>query len=228
MGIFSRLTDIVNSNINALLDRAEEPEKMIRLIIQEMEDTLVEVRSTAARTIAEKKDLQRTLERIGAAQSEWEKKAELAISRDREDLAKAALVEKSKLGETAAAIEEELGHLEVALDRNDVDVAKLESKLNETKARQKALLARHDTANARLKVRRKLHDGRVDDAFTRFDVVEKRLTRVEGEIESYDLGQKQTLAEEIDALAAESAIEEELAAIKARVSSQSESASKKG
>ncbi|MHA1566100.1 MAG: phage shock protein PspA [Alphaproteobacteria bacterium] len=228
MGIFSRLTDIVNSNINALLDRAEEPEKMIRLIIAEMEDTLVEVRSTAARTIAEKKDLQRTVERVGAAQAEWEKKAELAISRDREDLAKAALVEKAKLGETATAIEEELGHLEVALDRNDVDVAKLESKLNEAKARQKALLARHDTANARLKVRRKLHDGRVDDAFMRFDVVEKRLARVEGEIESYDLGQKQTLAEEIDSLAAESAIEEELAAIKARISGQSQGASKKG
>ena len=228
MGIFSRLTDIVNSNINALLDRAEEPEKMIRLIIQEMEDTLVEVRSTAARTIAEKKDLQRTLERIVAAQAEWEKKAELAISRDREDLAKAALVEKAKLSETATAIEEELGHLGVALERNDMDVGKLESKLNETKARQKALLARHETAHARLKVRRKLHDGRVDDAFMRFDVVEKRLSRVEGEIESYDLGQKQTLAEEIDSLAAESAIEEELAAIKARISGQGQSGSKKG
>ncbi len=228
MGIFSRLSDIINSNINALLDRAEEPEKMVRLIIQEMEDTLVEVRSSAARTIAEKKDLGRTLERLGAAQAEWEKKAELAISRGREDLAKAALVEKAKLGESARALGEELSHLDHALERSDVDVSRLESKLNETKAKQKALLARHDTANARLKVRRKLNDGRVEDAFMRFDLVEKRLTRVEGEIESYDLGQKQTLAEEIDSLAAESAIEEELAAIKARMSDQGQGGSKKG
>ena len=228
MGIFSRLSDIINSNINALLDRAEEPEKMVRLIIQEMEDTLVEVRSSAARTIAEKKDLGRTLERLGAAQTEWEKKAELAISRGREDLAKAALVEKAKLGESAQALGEELSHLDHALERSDVDVSRLESKLNEAKAKQKALLARHDTANARLKVRRKLNDGRVEDAFMRFDFVEKRLARVEGEIESYDLGQKQTLAEEIDSLAAESAIEEELAAIKARLSAQGQGGSKKG
>ncbi len=228
MGIFSRLTDIINSNINALLDRAEEPEKLIRLIIQEMEDTLVEVRSTAARTIAEKKDLQRQVDRIAAAQAEWESKAELAVTRGREDLAKAALVEKAKLADTARAIEEELGHLEIALERNDVDVAKLENKLNEAKAKQKAILARHETASARLKVRRKLHDSRVEDAFMRFDLVERRLTRVEGEIESYDLGQKQTLAEEIDSLAADSAIEEELAAIKARLGGGGQSPNKKG
>ena len=217
MSVFSRLADIINSNLTAMLDRAEEPEKMIRLIIQEMEDTLVDVRSTAARTIAEKKEIQRKLERLATAQAEWERKAEFALGKGREDLAKGALVEKAKLAETAAMLEEGLGQLEAALGKNDEDIAKLEAKLAEAKAKQKTIQARHETVGARLKVRQRLYDARVDDAFARFETVERRLDAAEGKVEAYDLGQRKTLADEIAELEAEATIEDELAALKARV-----------
>ncbi len=218
MGIFSRLADIINSNLSAILDRAEEPEKIIRLVIQEMEDTLVEVRSTAAKTIAEKKEISRRLSRLGDAQRGWEEKAELALSKGREDLAKGALLEKAKLAEAAEALREEFEDLEALLQQGEADVAKLESKLREAKAKQQALAARHETAGSRLKVRRTLYDGRVEEAFTRFEQVEKKLDEAEGAVEAYDLGRDgRSLADEISELAAESAIEDELAALKARM-----------
>ena len=221
MSIFSRLADIVNSNVSALLDRAEDPEKMIRLMIQEMEDTLVEVRSTAARAIADRKETERRLIRLKDAQAEWQRKAELALAKDREDLAKGALLEKSKLAETAKALDEELERLDVALGKHADDVVKLEAKLSEVKAKQKALQARHSTASSQLKVRRQVHDNRIEDAFARFEQMERRLDSTEGDVESFDLGKGKTLSEEIAELEAEGAIEEELAALKARVSSNS-------
>ncbi len=217
MGIFSRLADIINSNLNSILDRAEEPEKIIRLVIQEMEDTLVEVRSTAAKTIAEKKESTRRLSRLSEAQSGWEEKAELALSKGREDLAKAALVEKAKLAEAAGMLREELEELDAMLQQGEADIAKLEAKLREAKAKQQSLNARHETASSRLRVRRNLYDGRVDDAFARFEQVEKKLDAAEGEVEAFDLGRGKSLAEEISELATESAIEDELAALKARL-----------
>lgn len=217
MGIFSRLTDIINSNVNVILDRAEDPDKIIRLIIQEMEETLVEVRSTAARTIAEKKEIQRNLARYTDAQEEWARKAEVALTKGREDLSKAALVEKSKLAETAAALQAELDRLDEALGRNEADVVKLQGKLKEAKAKQKGMNARRETASSRLKVRRQLYDGKIEDAFARFDQMEKRLDATEGEVEAFDLGRRKSLTEEIAELEAESAIEEELAALKARM-----------
>ncbi|NIA68019.1 phage shock protein PspA [Pelagibius litoralis] len=218
MGIFSRLADIINSNLNAILDRAEEPEKIIRLVIQEMEDTLVEVRSTAAKTIAEKKEISRRLARLSEAQQGWEQKAELALSKGRDDLAKGALLEKAKLAEAAQALQEEFGDLEELLQQGETDIVKLESKLREAKAKQQALAARHETAGSRLKVRRTLYDGRVEEAFSRFEQVEKKLDEAEGAVEAYDLGRDgRSLADEISDLAAESAIEEELAAMKARI-----------
>ena len=220
MGIFSRLSDIVNSNLNALLDRAEDPEKLIRLVIQEMEDTLVEVRAGAARSIADKKEINRRLARLAAAQDEWDRKAALAIRKDREDLAKGALLEKAKLAETTAVLEEELEILEAALARGDADIAKLEAKLAEAKAKQKALTARHNTTNDRLKVRRKLYDPRVDEAFARFEQVERRLDDAEGRVEAYDLGQRRTLSDEIAELEAEATIADELEALKARIAAE--------
>ncbi len=119
MGIFSRLTDIINSNINSILDKAEDPEKIIRMIIQEMEDTLVEVRSSAARAIADQKDVERKMKRLGEIVNDWQRKAELALTKGREDLAKASLVEKSEAIETAKFLGEELEHLQGALKRNE-------------------------------------------------------------------------------------------------------------
>ncbi len=229
MGIFSRLADIINSNLNAILDRAEEPEKIIRLVIQEMEDTLVEVRSTAAKTIAEKKEISRRLGRLSEAQQGWQQKAELALSKGREDLAKGALVEKAKLAEAAEALREEVEELDAMLRQGEVDIAKLEGKLREAKAKQQALTARHETAGSRLKVRRTLYDGRVEEAFSRFEQVEKKLDEAEGEVEAYDLGRGgKSLAEEISELAAESAIEDELAALKARLDKERGDKAKEG
>ena len=184
MGIFSRLTDIINANLNSVLDRAEDPEKMIRQMIHEMEDTLVEVRSNAARMIADRKSMERRRRRLGEAQTEWQKKAELALTKGREDLARAALVEKAKLVEDLKGLDEELVHLDEALVKYEEDIAKLEAKLREAKTKQKAIVARQTTATSRLRVRRQVHDRRIDDAFVRFEQMERRVDNLEGEVES--------------------------------------------
>ena len=138
MGVFSRLADIINSNVNAILDRAEDPKKIIRLIIQEMGDTLVEVRATAAKAIAERKEIVRRLARYAEAAGEWQRKAEVALAKDREDLSKAALMEKKKLADEAVALERERDDLDAALAQGEDDIVKLEAKLREAKAKQKA------------------------------------------------------------------------------------------
>lgn len=218
MGIFSRLSDIINSNLTSILDKAEDPEKMIRLMIHEMEDTLVEVRSDAARIIADRKEAQRTLGRLEEACAEWQRKAELAITKDREDLAKGALLEKAKLEETATLLAEDVGALNAALEKHEADIVKLESKLREAKAKQKSVQARNDTAQSQIKVRKTVSDRRIDDAFARYEKIERRMDGLEGEVEAFDLGKGKTLSEEIAELEAESGIEDELAALKARMS----------
>ncbi len=217
MSIFSRLADIINSNISAILDRAEDPEKMIRLMIQEMEGTLVEARTVAARVIADKKEGRRRLTRLAEGQAEWQRKAELALTRNRDDLAKGALIEKARLAETARILEEELQLLDDALAKQEEDITKLEAKLKEAKTKQKTILARHETASSRLKVRQQVHVRRMDDALMRFEQMERRLDNLEGEVESYDLGRGKTLAEEISELEASQAVEQELEELKARV-----------
>lgn len=216
MGIFSRLTDIVNANITALLDRAEDPPKMIRLIIQEMEDTLVDVRSDAARLIADRKEIRRRLGRLGDASSEWQKRAELAINKDREDLARAALVERSKIADLIAILERDDGTLKERMGELDADIGRLQTKLAEAKAKQAALIARAQTANARFAVRGHLYDGRVDSAVARFDQVERKLDEMEGRVEAFDLGGgSPTLADEIASLEASTKIDDDLAKLKA-------------
>lgn len=217
MGVFSRLADIVNSNINSILDRAEDPEKIVRLIIQEMEETLVEVRATAAKTIAERKDIERQLKRCCEAEAGWQEKAELAMRKGREDLAKAALIEKAKLAEAARAVGEDLAALETALGQGEADIGKLESKLREAKARQQAMQARQETASNRLRTRRALYDRRVEDALLRFETIERRIDRTEGVIEAYEMGRPKSTAEQFAELETDAAVEEELAALKARL-----------
>lgn len=217
MGIFSRFADIVNANINALLDKAEDPEKLIRMIVQEMEDTLVEVRTSSARTIAEKKDLTRRIETLKAEAFEWERKAELAISKGREDLAKAALLERNKAAEVAEELEKELAKLEEVLARLSDEVSQLQEKLNDARARQKALIMRHKTTSSRLKVKQSLYDNGADDAVTRFERFERKLDELESEVESYDVGSNKTLADEINGLEKEDEIDRQLQELKARV-----------
>ena len=169
MGIFTRFSDIVNSNINAILDKAEDPEKIVRLMIQEMEDTLVEVRSAAARSIADKKDLNRKIERFDRDLNDWDNKAELALRKGREDLAKAALVEKSRVLTAVDALKQDYIAVDEGLTRLNEDIARLETKLADAKSRQKTLLARHKTASSRLAARRKIHDYKIEDAMVRFE-----------------------------------------------------------
>jgi len=221
MGIFTRFSDIVNSNINAILDKAEDPEKIVRLMIQEMEDTLVEVRSAAARSIADKKDLNRKLESLDAELADWEEKAELALRKGREDLAKAALVEKSRVQSAADAVKSDYAAVDEGLAKLNDDIARLEAKLHDAKARQKALLARHKTANSRLAVRKKIHDYKIDDAMVRFEQYTRRIDDVEGRIEAYDLGLPKDLTHEFASLEAEESVQKELDELKRRVQGDS-------
>ena len=207
MGIFSRLSDIVNSNLTSMLDKAEDPEKIIRLMILEMQETLVEVRTGAARIIADRKQAERTLTRLDDAAGEWQRKAELALSKGREDLARGALLEKAKLQETANLLRQDLDSLDSALGKHDTDIAKLDAKLREAKAKQKSMQARQKSADNNLRVRRQVHDSRIDDAFARFEKMERRIDDVEGQAEAFDLGQTKTLSEEIAELEADQALE---------------------
>jgi len=217
MGIFTRLTDIVNANINSLLDHAEDPEKMVRLMIQEMEDTLVEVRSAAVRTITEKKEIQRRLEQLAAAEADWSEKAEFAISKGRDDLAKGALLAKRKLSETAKQMEGEQKAVEEALARHDEDLARLQSKLAEAKAKEKALTIRMATAKKRVQMRQTYADGRVDDALARFEALHRRIDELEGKAEVFDMGKTKSLEDEFATLETEIGLEAELEALKQRL-----------
>ena len=232
MSIFSRLADIVNSNLNALLATAEDPEKIIRLIIQEMEDTLVEVRSSAVRTIAERRELERRAESLRREEEDWQRKAELALTRGRDDLAKGALLAKQHRAQARVSIDQQIAQLVGGLAQQNEDISKLQIKLADAKNRQQALAARRTTAGNRLKVREKLHDERINDAFFRFEAAERSLDQMEGRVEAYDLGRtnggKPTLEEELAGLEADAGVDEELAALKARLGNRLPPASDKG
>lgn len=216
MGIFSRFTDIINSNINSILDKAEDPEKMVRLIIQEMEETLVEVRTQSAKLIADKKELSRRVERLHLEAEDWESKAEVALSKGREDLARAALKEKSSAEEATMALETNLEVIDINLDKLSGDIGLLQQKLGDAKTRQKALIVRSRTAQSRMGVKRQLHDVDIDEAMSRFDRYERKIDDLEGEVEAYDLGQK-TLSDEIGELENDERIDEALARLKAKM-----------
>ena len=216
MSIFSRFTDIINSNINSILDKAEDPEKMVRLIIQEMEETLVEVRTQSSKLIADKKELSRRIERLHLEAEEWESKAEIALSKGREDLARAALKEKSLAEEATMALEADLEVIDINLDKLSGDIGLLQQKLGDAKTRQKGLIVRSRTAESRMGVKRQLHDVDIDEAMSRFDRYERKIDDLEGEVEAYDLGQK-TLSDEIGELENDERIDEALARLKAKM-----------
>ncbi len=220
MGIFTRFSDIVNSNINSILDKAEDPEKIVRLMIQEMEDTLVEVRSAAARSIADKKDLNRKISTLDRDSNDWDAKAELALRKGREDLAKAALVEKSRVSAGVELLKADYVVVDEGLAKLNEDIARLESKLLDAKTRQKALLARHLTAHSRLAARKKIHDYKIDDAMVRFEQYTRRIDDVEGRVDAYDLGLPKDLNHEFASLEAEESVKKELDSLKKRVAAE--------
>ncbi len=217
MGIFSRMGDIVAANVNDLLEKAEDPAKMIRLIIMEMEETLVDVRTSAARTIASQKEARRNLIRLEEAQSGWAEKAELALSKGRDDLARAALLEKQKMADMAVQITKDTIGLDEVLVKHEDDIQKLESKLREARARQQTIVARLETLENRARMRTMMASPKIDEAFARFAQLERRVDLAEGRVESFDLGTKKTLAEEISALQSDDTVNAELDALRAKM-----------
>ena len=222
MGIFSRTRDIIAANVTDLLDKAEDPAKMIRMIILEMEETLVEVRASAARTIADQKEMRRHIAKLDKLQENWTEKAELALSKDREDLAKAALLERQKAADMSEQLEAEITVLDDALRASEEDIAKLQTKLREARSRQNTIMTRLESANNRVRLREVYNGPKTQDAFSRFDVLERRVDLAEGHADALSLGgPKKTLDEEIAELKSSDKVEADLAELKARLKKES-------
>ncbi len=216
MSIFSRMSDIINSNISALLDKAENPEKMIRMIIQEMEETLVEVRSGTAKVIAEKKTLTRRAEQLKKQAADWESKAELALSKGRDDLAKAALLEKSNIVSSVEITEKDLAKLDETLDKLSVEIEQLQAKLNDARARQKTIVMRTKATANRVNVHRQLSSYTIDNAMDKFEYYEKKIDQMEGQMDSASI-EARGLQNEFDELEKEESIDKELAELKTKL-----------
>ncbi|MBW0145030.1 phage shock protein PspA [Sphingomicrobium clamense] len=217
MAVFSRVRDIFAANMTEILDRAEDPARMIRMIILEMEETLVEVRASAARAIADGKEMRRALSRLEALQNSWTEKAELALSKDREDLAKQALIERQKATDMAEGLREEIEQIDATLRSYEADIAKLQAKLREARARQNAIASRLESAVSRAKARELLHGNRTEDAFSRFEMLERRADLAEGQADALALEGPKGLEEELNELRSSDKVDEELAALKAKM-----------
>jgi phage shock protein A len=220
MGIFSRTRDIIAANMTDLLDRAEDPAKMIRMIILEMEETLVEVRASAARTIADQKEMRRHIAKLEKLQGDWTEKAELALSKGREDLAKAALLERQKASDMAVQLSAEIEVLDDALRASEEDIAKLQTKLREARARQNTIMTRLESAHNRMKLREAYSGARVEDAFSRFEVLERRVDLAEGRADAAGMGEPKTLEDQFAELRASDKVDAELEALKARLANK--------
>lgn len=216
MGIFSRLADIIHSNINALVDKAEDPLKMLGSIIQEMEDTLVEVRTSTAKSLAEQKRYQRRYQSIMQKQDDWQQKAQIALSKSREDLARAALLEKMRLGELAKSMEEQLAMISEDISQQQTDIEKLQNKLEETRKRQKTLMNRMQRAKSSRKVKVALTPERIDKIMHQLEQVEYHIDQIEADGDSRAQSQEQLLSQNIDKLRVDDLIEAELKQLKTR------------
>ncbi|MBA3510357.1 MAG: phage shock protein PspA [Sphingomonas sp.] len=213
--IFSRTRDIFAANMTELLDRSEDPARMIRMIILEMEETLVEVRASAARAIADGKEMRRAWKRLDELQASWTEKAELALSKDREDLAKAALIERQKAADMAEGLKAEIAVIDDTLKGYEADIAKLQAKLREARARQNAIAARFESAVSRAKAREIMSGSRTEDAFSRFELLERRADFAEGRADALGMTGPKSLEEEIAELKAAEKVDAELEAMKA-------------
>ncbi len=215
MGIFSRTRDIFAANMTELLDRSEDPAKMIRMIILEMEETLVDVRASAARCIADGKEMRRALNRLDELQNSWTEKAELALSKERDDLAKAALIERQKAADMAEGLQSEIKVIDETLKGYEGDIAKLQGKLREARARQNAITARFESAVTRARAREIMNGNRTEDAFSRFELLERRADFAEGRADALGMTGPKSLEEEIAELKAAESVDAELEAMKA-------------
>jgi len=223
MSIFSRLSDIVNSNISAILEKAEEPERVIRQMIQEMEDTLVDLRTSAARLMANRKMLgknnggqsfARRLAQLEEAQAEWQRRAELALTKGREDLARGALIEKGKLARATDRVQQEVAAIDDDLHALEKDIENLQRKLHEARSKQKLLRDREKTVSSRLRARETLREGALDDFLRSMEELLHNTDRKEASLEAAEMGKEPTLEEEFADLEAGDDVEDELSALK--------------
>ena len=218
--IFTRTRDIIAANMAELLDRSEDPARMIRMIIVEMEETLVEVRATAARSIADIKEMRRACNRLDDLQHSWTEKAGLALEKGREDLARAALAEKQKAAEMAEGLHAEVSQIEQVLRGYEADIQRLQAKLAEARARQNAIAARFESAMTRARANEVMHGSRAQEAFAKFELLERRADFAEGAADALALSGPKSLEEEIAELRAADAVDAELEALKAALSSR--------
>jgi len=214
MGIFTRFRDIISSNINAMLDKAEDPEKLIRLMIREMEDTLVEIKSACAGVMAGGKKIKRQLDGLGTRAQYWEEKAELAVNKGRDDLAREALVEKRKFNHRMETLEGDLAEHDLLIDQYQDDIRQLEEKLKSARDKQRMLVQRHIHARKKMQAQEELR--RIDSSETvmKFDEIENRIERMEAEADLVNYGKKTSLEEELERLSVDEEIENELRALK--------------
>lgn len=215
MGIFTRFTDIVSSNINSMLDKAEDPEKMIKLMIHEMEDTLIEIKSSCAGVIAGRKKIERKFEGIKEKVGLWSKRAALAVEKGRDDLAREALMEKRRFGESAAALENELANYRELLEQYQKDIIELEDKLKSAKEKKRILIQRHKRASGKKRAHEEILRSDSSDTMARFDKLESRIEQMEAEADLVNMVKKPSATDEFEDLAVDDEIEKELANIKA-------------
>jgi phage shock protein A len=215
MGIFTRFRDIVSSNISAMLDKAEDPEKLIRLMIREMEDTLIEIKASCAGVMASSKKVERQLDEVRGRIAYWEEKAPLAVSKGRDDLAREALVEKRRSVERAVVLEEELTEHNAIIEAYQDDIRQLEDKLRSAAEKQRILVQRHIHANGKRRAQEDIRRMDSNEAIFKFEDLEGRIERMEAEADLVNYGARPTLEEELENLGMDEEIEKELEALKA-------------
>jgi len=215
MGIFTRFADIVSSNINAMLDRAEDPEKMIKMMIREMEDTLVELKSSCAGVIADRKKLERRLDEVTSRRDLWAERADLAVARGRDDLAREALLEKRRFADLLETLQEEIADHSGLIEQYHGDIQELEQKLTTAKEKKRMLVQRHKRASGKKRAQNDIRRMDSADTMRRFEDLERRIDNMEAEADMVNFGKQPTLDEEFDNLATDDEIERELAEMKA-------------
>jgi phage shock protein A len=216
MSIFSRTRDIIAANVIDLVERSDDPAKMIRVMILEMEECLVDVRASAARSIADQKEKRRQIAELAGLQDKWTERAGLALEKGRDDLARGALIEKEKLGELTEELEAEVVEIDAALRSAEADIAKLQAKLREARNRQLALQTRLETAHNRVRMREAFAGAKAEQAFSNFALLERQADLAEGQADALLLAAPaKTLEEEIAELRVSERVEAELAAMKA-------------
>ena len=218
MSIFNRVNDVIQSNIAAMLDKAEDPEKLLNLMLSEMQEALNECRSTAAALLCEEKTLKRQIAQKQKDLTLWQTKAELAVAKNRDDLAKSALVEKQRVDEQIAAKNTQLNTLKESIEKITADCERLQQKMAQAKTKQAQLIKRHDIVAAREKVNMQLHSDKVANALSRFEMIEQKVEGIEAQVDAYELtNTAQSTAEQIESLVKNEKIDAELARLKASV-----------